>query len=211
MIGIFAIGVLGVTGACASQGNLTKLNNKHDADMAAERAARDSDAARGNAADLALARDIAALRGEVGVLRTQYGAKITMLENQITFALPITFDFDNSAVRPRDNPALERFATVAEKYYDGSQVTIQGFADPAGSQGYNLRLSQQRADNVRGYLISRGMRAELVHAVGFGEARQAVAGAKRDDPGAEQNRRVEFVIVTKGAATVASARAVGSQ
>jgi peptidoglycan-associated lipoprotein len=73
-------------------------------------------------------------------------------------------------------------------------VTIEGFADPAGSVAYNRELSQDRAENVLGYLVNAGLSAASLRAVGYGETRQVVEGAEGDMPGAASNRRVVFVV-----------------
>jgi peptidoglycan-associated lipoprotein len=215
-----ALGILGgsVLSACATQGNLTKLGNKHDADMVATQAALDATAQRAAADNAATNRDVSSVKGDVGTLRsdlgqlrTQYGAKITELQDQIAFALPITFDFNDPSIRSDNNQALDRFATVAQKYYGGSQIRVEGYADPAGTRRYNRVLSQKRADNVKAYLVSKGFDDTQVRAVGMGAERPAVPGARKDDAGADQNRRVEFVISTKGApAAVASTGTAGT-
>jgi peptidoglycan-associated lipoprotein len=72
-------------------------------------------------------------------------------------------------------------------------VTVEGFADPAGTRAYNQRLSTQRAEAVRTYLMTRNISAQ-VRSVGYGEDRLVVADAEKHEPGAELNRRVVFVI-----------------
>jgi outer membrane protein OmpA-like peptidoglycan-associated protein len=62
-------------------------------------------------------------------------------------------------------------------------------------------LSKQRAESVKSYLTEKGI-AEVA-AIGFGESRQVVQGAERDEPGAEKNRRVVFVVESRGDAGVA--------
>ena len=57
----------------------------------------------------------------------------------------------------RRQAALDRFASVVPKYYPGSKVTVEGFADPAGRAQYNLALSQRRAEAVRSYIASQGL------------------------------------------------------
>jgi len=110
------------------------------------------------------------------------------------FAFPIRFAYDDATVRPEDRAALDRFAQVVSRHYAGSIVTIEGFADPAGTTAYNRRLSQERADNVRAYLEQAGATGVTLRAVGMGKTRQLVEGAYGDMPGAEANRRVVFVI-----------------
>src|ERR671939_163945 len=96
-----------------------------DSAVAAERQAR-------MAADSALTTDVAALRKDLDSLRTEFGAKITALEEGLQFALPVHFAFDDATIREEDRPALDRFAKIAKKYYPGSTFTGEFFADPAG-------------------------------------------------------------------------------
>lgn len=70
------------------------------------------------------------------------------------------------------------------------RFTIEGHADPRGSEELNLRLSQARAESVRGYLMaSHGMAAERIAAVGKGSS----ALMKPSEPAAPENRRVTIV------------------
>jgi peptidoglycan-associated lipoprotein len=200
--------------ACATKGFVRK---EVDAGVTAERtqrAAADSGihtslTAQGTRIDgLAselntLKTDVASLRQDLTGLRTEFGAKITAMENGMKFAFPVTFGFDDATVRDEDRPALDQFVKVVNKYYNGSLVTVEGFADPAGSQSYNRQLSQRRAESVSSYLAQAGITGVSMRAVGLGESRQVVEGAERDDPGAQANRRVVFVVETKGAAATA--------
>lgn len=70
------------------------------------------------------------------------------------------------------------------------RFTIEGHADPRGSEDTNLKLSQARADSVRGYLTgSHGLAAERINAVGKGSS----ALMKPSEPAAPENRRVTIV------------------
>jgi peptidoglycan-associated lipoprotein len=149
-----------------------------------------------------LRSDLAALRSELQALRTDFNAKITAVEEGMQFMLPVNFAFDDATVRPEDVPTLDRFATVARKYYPTSKITVEGFADPAGSTTYNRMLSERRAEAVRVQLTQTGLDASLLRAIGYGESRQVVPGAERDQIGAEMNRRVVFVIESKDAAAI---------
>lgn len=147
--------------------------------------------------------DLAALRADLTGLKTEFGARISAVENQVKFVMPVHFGFDDAAVRASDQASLERFAQVAAKHYPGSMITVEGFADPAGSAAYNLRLSRERADAVRDFLVTKGLDGSLLKTVGYGKTRLVKPGAEGDEPGAELNRRVTFVVETSGEATVA--------
>ena len=146
----------------------------------------------------AVSRDVTTLRSDLQSLRSEYGAKIAAMENGVKVTFPVNFAFDDATVRSADQPAVERFAEVAQKHFTGAVITVEGFADPAGTQEYNLALSRRRAEAVRSMLVDRGLGAAQVRTVGYGKARLVVPGAWGDEPGAEQNRRVVFVIETKG-------------
>jgi peptidoglycan-associated lipoprotein len=196
--------------ACATKGfvrkNLeaqkTAMTADMQRDLASERGERSNadSAIRGDVARVNA--DLAALRTELQALRTDFGAKITAMEGQVSFVLPVHFDFNNATVRSADQPALEKFADVVNKHYRGAQITVEGFADPAGSVSYNLALSQHRAESVRDFIATKGIDSATVKTVGYGKARLVRPGAKRDDAGAELNRRVTFVIETPGTSTM---------
>ena len=187
------------TSACATKGY---VNRQVQGAVSAERLARiDGDSA--NARDIASVRtDVQGLRGDLRALRTEFGARITAMENSVKFDMPVHFAYDNAAVRTDDEAALARFASVVQKYYGGSTITVEGFADNAGGERYNLALSQRRAEAVRAYLVGHGLDQAQLKTVGYGKARQVRPGAAGDAPGAELNRRVVFVVEAAGASTV---------
>lgn len=151
----------------------------------------------------ALRTDVEALRRDITSLRNDFNVEITQLKEGLKFSMPVNFGFDDAAVRPEDRAVLDRFASVANNYYGGSRITVEGFADPAGPAEYNQRLSKKRADNVRDYLVSKGLANEALSSVGYGESRLVVQGAAKNQPGAELNRRVVFVIESRpGAITM---------
>jgi outer membrane protein OmpA-like peptidoglycan-associated protein len=199
-----------VMAGCATKGfvrehvaaEATRADAHTDSSVSAERSARMS-------ADSSLTQDVASLRKDLDSLRTEYGAKITALENGMQFALPVHFAFNDATVRDEDKAALDRFAKVATKYYPGSKITVEGFADPAGGVKYNLDLSKRRAVSVQTYLSSNAGVTDEINAVGYGKTRLVVPNASKDQPGADQNRRVVFVI--ESAQAQASGVAMTSQ
>lgn len=192
---VVLLGSLAV-GGCATRGALDEAINQQ---QAAFDAALEQERSDRMAADERLSDDLAELREDLNALRTDFNAEIEAVARGLQFALPVHFAFDEAEVRSMDTNALERFASVVNSHYAGSLVTVEGFADPAGSQAYNRALAERRAEAVRDRLISIGIQARL-RTVGYGEDRLVVPGAQRDDPGAELNRRVVFVIETPAGA-----------
>ena len=113
------------------------------------------------------------------------------------YIVPVHFGFDSSSVREDDMVLLGQIADVIKRIYPTALVTIEGFADPSGSDAYNMRLSKRRADAVKSVMTTRfGLPDEQFKTVAYGEqfARQVTPGARRGDAGAEANRRVTFTI-----------------
>lgn len=145
---------------------------------------------------------LTALRGDLEALATELGdvrAAVIELEDGLRFAMPVHFDFDRAEIRPEDRPKLDRFAAVTSRYYPAAVITVEGFADPAGSEAYNLRLSERRARAVADYLTTTArLDPATVRTEAYGEERQVIPGA--EGPGREglENRRVTFVIEMGG-------------
>jgi peptidoglycan-associated lipoprotein len=123
-------------------------------------------------------------------------------QGMLKFNVPVHFDFDKADIRDLDKPVLDRFATIVKDYYGDATVTVEGFADPAGSAEYNTRLGQRRANAVKQYLTTvGGLPADQVKAVSYGESanRQVVPGAKGPGMTGVENRRVALVVDYAGA------------
>ncbi len=113
------------------------------------------------------------------------------------YVVPVHFGFDSAAVRDSDLVVLGQIADIIRRVYPNALVTIEGFADPAGSTQYNLALSRRRANAVRDIMVSRfGLPSQQFRPVGYGEqqVRQVAPGARNQQAGAENNRRVSFTI-----------------
>jgi peptidoglycan-associated lipoprotein len=191
--------------ACATKGY---VRNQVETGIASERSAREAadtdlngkvttlgtDLTAVKSEVATLQTDVAALRRDLTAMRDEFGAKITAMENGMKFAFPVTFAFDDAAIRDEDRAALDRFAQVVGKHYSGTVVTVEGHADPAGSASYNLALSKRRAESVASYLTTAGLTGVELRSVGRGEGRLVIAGAERDEPGAQTNRRVVFIV-----------------
>jgi outer membrane protein OmpA-like peptidoglycan-associated protein len=145
----------------------------------------------------AVDRQLAQLRPLLDSLRNSQVEIRQESELVARYIVPVHFGFDSAAVRDSDFAVLGQVADVIKRVYPTAMVTIEGFADPSGSDAYNLRLSRRRAEAVRDVMVQRfGMPSNQFRTVGYGEqrARQVNPGARKEDAGALQNRRVVFTI-----------------
>ncbi len=106
----------------------------------------------------------------------------------------IKFAFDSAKISD-DSKAILEVAVTTLKNNPKMKVEIEGHTDSIGTAEYNLGLSQKRADSVKNHLISEGIGAERLQAVGKGEADPLVSNELKE--GRAKNRRVEFVVISK--------------
>ncbi len=106
----------------------------------------------------------------------------------------VHFEF-NKATLLVDSKALLNQVGEAMKSQKGMTVRIDGHTDDIGSDAYNMKLSQQRADSVRAYLITRGIDGSRMSTQGFGK-RKPIVTPQNTAAARELNRRVEFDILT---------------
>lgn len=138
------------------------------------------------------------LRGALEKLRRNFNARINELEDRLVLTLPVHFEFDRAEIRSVDEPLLNRFAATVRNHLSEGLITVEGFADRAGSQAYNEDLSRRRAQAVKNFLVEQGnLSSERVRAVGYGENRLI---NKETGPGRSglENRRVTFVVEYSG-------------
>jgi outer membrane protein OmpA-like peptidoglycan-associated protein len=103
----------------------------------------------------------------------------------------LNFDFGKATIRESSFSSLDK---LAQTLIDAKnwKLDIAGHTDDKGSDEYNLKLSQNRANAVKDYLVKKGVNAETITAQGFGESKPIVPND--NDSNRERNRRVEFKI-----------------
>lgn len=110
---------------------------------------------------------------------------------QLVMAADVTFNFNQADVRSGFYPTLSSVANVLRKY-NKTSITIVGFTDNVGGDGYNQVLSEKRAHSVGEYLISQGVSPARIFTQGMGK-RYPVA-SNDTAAGRAQNRRVEITL-----------------
>jgi len=101
----------------------------------------------------------------------------------------VTFESNKARLVPNAMTVLDMVAASLIKRKD-VKVEVAGYTDSQGPDAYNLKLSQQRAEVVREYLIGKGVPAENLTAKGYGETRPITSNDTKE--GREKNRRVEL-------------------
>ena len=103
----------------------------------------------------------------------------------------VLFDFNKYTLKPG---AREKMAKVSGILlaYPGLKIQLEGYTDNVGSDEYNLKLSQERADAVRDYLLQQSVPADSVTAIGLGKADPVASNDTA--AGRQQNRRVDMVV-----------------
>lgn len=122
------------------------------------------------------------------------GVDVSRQGDNIVLNMPgnITFDTGRADIKPQFHGVLDDVANTLNNYYE-TTVEVSGHTDSVGSAEFNQRLSEQRANSVRSYLIRKGVSAARITAIGFGESMPIASNA--DAYGRAQNRRVELTLV----------------
>jgi len=106
----------------------------------------------------------------------------------------IFFALGSAQVLAKSYPVLNRAVEVMQRY-PTLKVLVEGHTDNTGAPELNAKLSQQRADAVRQYLLGKGIATERVSAKGVGSERPVAPNDSEE--GRAQNRRIEFHITTQ--------------
>ncbi|MCW8128069.1 OmpA family protein [Microbulbifer halophilus] len=101
----------------------------------------------------------------------------------------VHFELDSATLTPAARNSLQKVVR-ALRSQPGSAVEIAGHTDNQGNDAYNLKLSQQRANSVRTFLIRNGVDADRLTAKGYGEQQPVESNAT--ESGRAMNRRVEM-------------------
>ncbi|UKT63823.1 OmpA family protein [Pedobacter mucosus] len=99
----------------------------------------------------------------------------------------ISFDFNSSVLKTESYPTLDKLSSVLRE--NGGKVTVNGYASSEGTAAYNVKLSKDRANSVKTYLVNSGVNASQVATKGNGEANPIASNDTEE--GRIQNRRVE--------------------
>jgi outer membrane protein OmpA-like peptidoglycan-associated protein len=103
----------------------------------------------------------------------------------------VLFDTGKADLRSAAREALAKLSGIVLNY-PTLHLNIEGHTDSTGTEEFNQKLSEMRANNVRDYLVSQGLAADSLTAQGFGQS-NPIADNKTS-AGRQKNRRVEIVV-----------------
>jgi outer membrane protein OmpA-like peptidoglycan-associated protein len=103
----------------------------------------------------------------------------------------VLFDTAKYNLRPEAREKLARFAGIVLAH-PGLNLEVEGHTDNVGSDEFNQKLSEQRAETVRTYLVEQGLPESSITAKGLGKSLPVATNDTRE--GRQKNRRVEIII-----------------
>jgi outer membrane protein OmpA-like peptidoglycan-associated protein len=103
----------------------------------------------------------------------------------------IEFELNKAEILPQSLPAMNQLLGLMNKY-PTMHIMIQGHTDNTGDSIFNQRLSLERANAVRSWLVNNGVAGSRIESIGYGQMRPISSNAT--DAGREANRRIEFII-----------------
>lgn len=110
----------------------------------------------------------------------------------------VNFAKGSAEIPASDKPLLSQAAEMLKKAPADTRVQINGHTDNDGDMAMNQKLSEQRAESVRNELARLGVPAAMLSTKGFGETQPKATNETPE--GRFQNRRIEYVVATNGAA-----------
>ncbi len=136
-------------------------------------------------------------------------AKIAQIKEEargmvITLSGQVLFVTGKAELLPSAQDQLTQVAKALQDQGEINPIVVEGYTDSVGSDSANMKLSQDRANAVRAYLVGKGLPSDKLTAVGKGKANPVAANDTAD--GRANNRRVEIVVAGGSANAIANGK-----
>ncbi len=119
-------------------------------------------------------------------------AEVKSLEDKLNLiAKRVLFATSSAVIEPASYRDLDDLSKIMRKY-PNTRFAVEGHTDNTGNADANKKLSQERADAVKTYLVGKGIEATRLNAIGYGQERPL--GSNDTDAGRQLNRRVEIYL-----------------
>ena len=180
----------------AEQATLTANAAKSAAELAREQALQAQQAAKEEADRMRLGMQKS--EAEKAELREKLRAQLNLIletretaRGLIVNVSDVLFDFNKYTLKPGAREKLAKVAGILLAY-PGLKIQVEGHTDSVGTEEYNMKLSQERADAVREYLTAQSVPAAFLSAVGMGKGDPVASNDTA--AGRQRNRRVEMIV-----------------
>jgi outer membrane protein OmpA-like peptidoglycan-associated protein len=171
----------------------------------AEAAAQEAALKAANQREADLQKELAEERAKAEARQQEAMNKLNELQSQmiqvtksargiILSMSDILFAVNKADLKADLKTSLAKVAGILSVYQQFN-VSIEGNTDNTGSEEHNMKLSQQRADNVKAFLVEQGIAAERLTAKGLGMTMPVADNSTKE--GRQKNRRVDLVIQDK--------------
>jgi outer membrane protein OmpA-like peptidoglycan-associated protein len=177
----------------------------------AEKAKADAEAAEASARAAQANKEVADANAVRERLRTQLNSVLATSETArglIVNMSDVLFDTGKYTLKPTTQISLAKVAGILEAY-PGLKVQVEGYTDSTGSDELNEKLSENRANAVKDFLIAQGVSASNISAEGFGKNNPVADNSTAQ--GRMQNRRVNMVVSGDAIGVKESAPAAGNE
>ncbi len=108
------------------------------------------------------------------------------------YAEKVCFDSAKADLKPDALPVLARQAEILNRYFPKAQVYVCGYTDSTGSDAFNEKLSLQRAETVRNFLVNQSVDPARLKTQGFGKQFEVAPNTTAE--GRALNRRTEVIL-----------------
>lgn len=122
-------------------------------------------------------------------------ASVLVTATEVKITKQVNFANDSATILPESMGLVQEIALTIKEHPELVRVEIQGHTDNTGTPAYNKRLSQERAEAVRTALISLGVEASRLTAVGYGPDKPLLPNSSEANKA--KNRRVQLLILEK--------------
>jgi len=111
---------------------------------------------------------------------------------KVCITLNVEFDYDKAVVKPKYHNVIGKVADFMKKYPTTSAV-LEGHTDSRGTEAYNQKLSERRAESVKNYLVDKfGIESSRLSTKGYGESKPVATN--KSAAGRQKNRRIDAII-----------------
>ena len=121
------------------------------------------------------------------------GPRVKIGVDRLELAAPIYFDVGKATLKAQSLPLLDEVAQALDKNPRIQVLEVGVHSDERGAEEFNLRITGERAQAIKTYLVSKGVSADRLAARGYGESRPLCT--EHNEACWSRNRRTELLIV----------------